>query len=388
MITKIINGKIILSDKVLENSFLYYEDGTITGITDKQLPFDKVIDAGNNYISPGFIDTHVHGGGGYDFSDGGTDAIINATEAHLKHGTTSILPTTLACSYKTLTEILEDIEKIKKSGLSRCRIQGVHLEGPYFSPNQCGAQNPEYIKAPDKAEYMSIINRFSSMIKRWSFAPELDGSLEFCKALKENSICGSIGHSDATYEDVKKVYDSGCKTFTHLYSGMSTITRKKGFRILGVIECAYLFPDITAEIIADGCHLPPELLMLIVKNIGVDNICLITDAMRAAGSDVKESYLGRKGEETPCIIENGVACTCDRSGFAGSIATADRLVRTMVQKANVSICDAVKMITINPAKAIGVKNIGMLKEGYVADIVIFDSNINIKKVIVDGNEIY
>jgi len=385
MITRIKNGKLILRDKVAEKQYLYFENGVIKDITDEEKSFDCEIDAEGNYVSPGFIDVHIHGGGGYDFMDGGTEPIINALDFHLKHGTTSVLPTTLASSNETLLSFLRDLRTVVENKMSRCNVLGTHLEGPYFNISQCGAQNPDYIKEPDRAEYERIYNEGKGLIRKWSFAPELNGSEEFCSFLVKNSIIPSVGHSNGTYTDFEKVYNLGLRNVTHLYSGMSTITRYNGYRILGITECAYLFDGMIAEVIADGCHLPPELLKLIVKNIGKDNICLITDAMRGAGMKEGESQLGRKGESVPCIIEDGVAKLLDRTSFAGSIATADRLVRTMVEMAEVPLNDAVKMMTENPAKMLGLSKKGVLQEDYDADIVIFDKNINIKSVIVNGN---
>lgn len=381
MITRIKNGRFILTDRIAEGLFLYIKDGRIIKVTDKTQAFDTEIDAAHCYVSAGFIDMHVHGGNGYDFMDGGIEPIIEAAKLHLRHGSTSILPTTLACSTAVLTEFLLDLRKAKEI----CKnIIGAHLEGPYFSLEQSGAQNPRYIKCPEPSEYQEILKIGNGLIKRWSFAPELDGSEAFCKALIQHHIIPSIGHSNAVLEDVKKVYALGCNFITHLYSGMSTITRKGGFRRLGVIESAYYIDGMGVEIIADGKHLPPELLKLIIKLKGTENICLVTDAMRAAGLPDGKSFLGRRGEEMPCIIEDGVAKLVDRSAFAGSTATADRLVREMVQQAGVSVQDAIKMITANPARVLNLKGKGNLKEGCDADIVIFDESIQIKTVMLNG----
>ncbi len=384
MVIRIINGKVILADKVLSDCFVYFEDGKITAVTSENLPFDREIDAEGNFVSPGFIDIHCHGGGGFDFMDGDANAIINAANFHLKTGTTSIMPTSLACSTEVLVQFLEDLRVAKDSEKLQGTILGAHLEGPYFSGKQAGAQNPDYIIPPKKADYEMILNKFSDIICRWSFAPELAGSEEFCEALVGAEVYPSVGHSDATYKDIKAVYDKGCKTVTHLYSGMSTITREEGYRKLGVIETAYLLEDMMVEIIADGKHLPAELLKMIVKCKDNDKICLVTDAMRAAGTDVKESFLGRKGEEMPCIIDDDVAKLTDKSAFAGSIATTNRLVRTMVKEANLSIEKAVAMITEVPSRIFKLEGKGALKQGFDADIVIFNDNIDIKTVIAKG----
>ena len=225
-------------------------------------------------------------------------------------------------------------------------------------------------------------------MKRWSFAPELPGSETFCRTLMQSGVIPSIGHSNGVYQDVEKVYREGCRLVTHLYSSMSTITKKGGFRSLGVIESTFLLEGMIAEVIADGCHLPPELLRMIFKMMGTDHVCLVTDAMRGAGMPEGLSFLGRRGEETPCIIEDGVAKLMNREGFAGSVATADRLVRTVVKKAGLPVWEAVKMMTVNPATVLGRTDLGILQEGGKADLVIFDEDINICHVIAGGKMIH
>jgi len=400
MIYKIHGGKIISGGKILTGKCLYIQGDKILSIADegetktKVVEVDFEINAGGCYISAGFIDMHTHGGGGHDFMDGGVEPIEQAAALHLAHGTTSILPTSLACSATVLKEFLADLNQVmqtvSKSAKTLPNIIGAHLEGPYFSMNQRGAQNPDYIKAPDREEYEDIINAAGGIIKRWSFAPELCGSIEFCETLIKHNIIPAIAHSDAVYSDVRAIYDAGCKLVTHFYSGMSTITRRGGFRELGVIESAYLIDDMDVEIIADGKHLPPELLQLICKHKNhenYENICLVTDSMRGAGMDDGPSLLGRIGESIPCIIEDGVAKLPDRSAFAGSIATADMLVRTMVKDADINIADAVGMITRNPARILGLSGKGDICEGLDADIVIFDADINIREVIVRGERV-
>jgi len=383
-ITRVKNGRIITGDEITEGKSLYFSENKILAVTSENLPCDTEIDACGNYVSPGFIDTHVHGGGGSDFMDGGTEPILNAAQFHLKHGTTTILPTTLACSFDTLKIFLDDVNKVIKENMSDANTPGVHLEGPYFSHAQSGAQNPEYITPPNPDEYKEIIGSYGDIIKKWSFAPELPGGEEFCEYIAENGVIPSAGHSDGTYDDMKRVHEKGCRHVTHLYSGMSTITRHMGYRKLGIIESAYCFDDVYAELIADGKHLPPELMQMIIKLKGAPHVCLVTDAMRGAGQESGESYLGRKGEEMPCVIEDGVAKLTDRSAFAGSVATADRLVRTIVRETETSLTDAVKMITEVPAEICGLDTKGRLKENYDADIIIFDENINIKNVISKG----
>lgn len=388
MITKITNGKIILEDTLVTGKNLYFDEKKIIAITEDELPFDEVLDAEGNYVSPGFIDIHTHGGGGSEFMDGTVDAVLDACRIHLKHGTTSIYPTTLSCSTEALIEAVKNIKKAADCESDDVpHICGAHLEGPYFNISQAGAQNPEYIIPPKKEDYEKVVKEGEGIVKRWSFAPELANTEEFVDFLNENGIVASVAHSDGTYDDVKKVYDMGVHLATHLYSGMSTIKRDRGFRVLGVIESCLLLHDMAVETIADGCHLPPELLNLIYKTKGVDNICLVTDSMRAAGTDLKETTIGTEEEGLKCIVEEGVAKLPDRSALAGSIATADRLIRTFHKMAGVDIVNTVKMMTVNPAKVMKLKNKGKIQRGFDSDIIVFDENINIIKVFKSKNKV-
>ena len=373
---KISNAKIIDSD--ISSGNIYIDNGKIVAVTDASLPFDEEIDAEQNYVSPGFIDMHVHGGGGYDVMDGDADSVREVAKMHLTHGTTSIYPTTVASSRELLKKAVANI----KAAMDFPTIRGVHLEGPYFSLAQCGAQSADCIRDIDFNEVEELLE--SGVIKRWDFAPERENSEEFTKILNKHNVLSSIGHSDAVYDDVLKVYDKGCRLITHLYSATSTITRVGGYRKLGITECAYLLDDMKAEIIADGSHLPPELLKLIIKLKGTDKISLITDAMRGAGMPDGEYILGNKDTGIKCVKENGVAKLPDRTAFAGSVATADMLVRTMYKKAGVSLPDAVKMLTRNPAEIMGLNSKGRIKPDFDADLVIFDDDINVKTVIADG----
>jgi len=220
------------------------------------------------------------------------------------------------------------------------------------------------------------------VMKRWSYAPEYDEGAVFCKYLTDHGVIASVGHSDAIYDDVKLAMENGLNLVTHLYSCTSTITRDHGFRRLGIIETAYLEDDLYVEIICDGKHLPPELIRMILKCKGTDKVALITDSMEIAGTDAKiRSLSGRQ-----FIVEDGVCKLMDRSAFAGSIATADVLIRTLVKDCDVPVPTAVKMLTKVPAEILQV-NKGELKAGRDADVVVFDDNINIHQVFLAGKTV-
>ncbi len=388
---KITNGKLITPYRLIENGTVLIADGKIIAVEEGDIPFeaDLVIDAKQDYVSPGFIDLHVHGGGGADFMDGNVDAFLKVAETHAKYGTTSLVPTTLTSEQEDLIETFRVYEEALQKNTHGAQFLGLHLEGPYFSMNQRGAQDPRYIRNPNPEEYLDILKTYGKYIARWSSAPELPGSIEFALALKEYGVMPAIAHSDAVYEDVIRAFEYGYKLATHLYSGMSGVTRRNAFRYAGVIESAFLIDEMDVEVICDGIHLPEPFLKLIYKIKGSEHIALVTDAMRGAGMPEGESILGGLRNGLKVIIEDEVAKLPDKTAFAGSVATADRLVRTMMKLGGVPLLQAVKMLTQNPARIMGIDNRkGTLQKGKDADIILFDEAISIKKTIVGGNVIY
>ena len=382
-------AKVIMKDRILPDGFLLENEGVILEAGPMAaLPSGnyRTIPCGGLYLSPGFIDIHTHGGGNSDYMDGSEEAFINAARTHLRHGTTCLLPTTTCSTDEALFTCIESFKRVKKIAGNVPCMSGLHLEGPYFSMEQRGAQNPAYIRNPAPEHYEKILERAEGNIVRWSVAPELEGALEMGRRLSSGGILMSIGHSNASYDEVLAAVDSGYSHITHLYSGCSTIIRKGGFRIPGVIESAYLIDSLSVEIIADGLHLPPELLKLIVRCKDNEKICLITDSMRCADGGDGPSFLGNENEKMQVIIEDGIAKLPDRSAFAGSIATADRLIRVMTGKAGLPLEKAVAMLTRIPAAITGIKKKGSLLCGNDADFILFDENITIRKVFVHGVE--
>lgn len=391
MRTAIINGNIILPNKIEKNKAVIINEGKIEAIVDNDnLPSDcELIDARGNYVSPGFVDMHVHGGGGYSFMDGDVESFVGVARAHAEHGTTSLLPTTLACTFDELIQALDVFKDAKNANVNGANMLGFNLEGPYFSLEQCGAQNPEYITPPKVEEYTYVTEKYGDIILMWCSAPELKGAEEFASYLKAHNIVASIAHTNADYDDVVKGVNAGYRHVTHLYSGMTGVFRVNSFRHAGVVESAFLIDDLTVEIIADGCHLPKALLQLIYKIKGADNIALVTDATNAAGQDVTESILGSKKNGIPVIVEDGVAKLYDRQSFAGSVATTDRLVRNMYKLAGVELFNAVKMASLTPSRIIKADAVkGSIDVGKDADIIIFDDNINVKRTIIGGRSVF
>jgi N-acetylglucosamine-6-phosphate deacetylase len=388
-IVKIHNGRVVTPVGLLSRGTVVVRDGVIDFVREGDVEVEGAveIDAGGRYVAPGLIDIHVHGGGGHDFMDGTVEAFLGVAALHARYGTTAMLPTTMTCPIGKLYQILGVYPEARRANVDGAQFLGLHLEGPYLAMSQRGAQDARYLRCPDRKEYLDILARCPE-IRRWSAAPELEGALEFGRELRSRGIVVAFAHTDALYEETLEGFRSGYTLATHFYSCMNGVTRKDGMRYAGAIECAYLTEEMDVEVIADGVHLPAPLLRLVHQIKGAGRTALITDAMRAAGMREGESVLGDLRDGMRVIVENGVAKLPDRSAFAGSVATADRLVRTMVI-AGIPLSDAVRMMTGTPARIIGVGDRkGALVKGMDADIIFFDDEINVSLTMIGGRVVY
>lgn len=382
------NGILLLDNQEFENGYIYIENEKIKSVGQNR--FDvasdvRCIDVGKRYISPGFIDMHIHGGGGFDFMDGTVEAFLGVSETHVRFGTTAMCPTTLTAEKEHVFTILDTYAVAQPKNTRGATWLGLHLEGPYLSMDQRGAQDPKYIRNPDVNEYKQIL-AYSSNIKRWSFAPELPGALAFNEYLQSRGVISSLAHTDALFDEVVEAYYQGVQLSTHFYSAMSGIIRKNAKRYAGVIEAGYYLDGMDVEIIADGIHVPSSLMKLIYKIKGSGHIALVTDAMRAAAMPEGPSVLGRLADGLPVIVEEGVAKLLDKSAFAGSVATANQLVRQYSANIEISLVEAVRMMTETPARILGVSSKkGRLLSGMDADIVVFDEKIDVYLTIVEGD---
>jgi N-acetylglucosamine-6-phosphate deacetylase len=373
----------IVTPSAVVSGFILIEDGKILGVSKTAEGAGEIITVNDGYVMPGFIDIHTHGGGGHAFADSSADEVAMGCDFHLSYGTTTILPTVSASTPDGIRSSLESIKTVITEGKTRAKVIGAHLEGPYLAPEMCGAQCTDFITSPIKTDYDDIIARYGKYIARWTFAPERDEGCEFASALKKAGITGSIGHTSATYDSVSAACSAGTRLVTHLYSCTSTVTRKEGFRSLGVIESTYLIDDLIAEIIADGKHLPPELISMIIKIKGTDKVIAVTDSLSVCGSGITSDTMCG----TDFIIEDGVAKLPDRSAFAGSVATADILLRVLVHDCGVSLPDASKMLSYNAARLLGAQS-GAIEKGLDADLVVLDEGLKVRSVFVKGDKIF
>lgn len=378
------NAKLVLPDEIVTGS-LIEENGIIKEVLPGVM-LENAVDLQGLYLAPGFIEMHTHGAGGYDYMDGTEEAFRAASLTHFVHGTTTVLPTTLAATREEILRAIETCRKIKADWREGPCVHGLHMEGPYLNPIHKGAIDETYIRNPDPAEYEEFLAAGKGCIARWTLAPELDGAPLFARRLREEGILPSMGHTNAEYAQVAEASKAGCTHLTHMYSCMSTIVRRGGFRFPGVIESAYILNDLTVELIADGCHLPPEMLHMVYQHLGVDRVALTCDSIRCAGQDVTEAIIGSTENGYKVIIEDGVAKLSDRSAFAGSVATDDRLVCVMRDQAGIPLHECVRMMSLTPAKILGIDHLtGSLTAGKRADLVVFDEKIHVRGVCASGH---
>jgi N-acetylglucosamine-6-phosphate deacetylase len=396
----LLDANIITPIREIHGGTVVIEGNTIREVGLKEIPIPhdaEVINLKGAYLSPGFIDLHLHGAWGGDVMAASIEDLKKMAEGLIKSGVTSFLPTTLSGPMPVITQAVDAISQMMKKDSVGAKILGVHLEGPFFNLEQKGAQNPDYIINPKPENYLPLLDRYPEII-RVSAAPEIPGGLELGQELKRRGIVASIAHSNATYQEVQQAVEHGYSHVTHVYSAMSSMRRLNAYRVSGVVESALVMDELTTEMIADGHHLPPSLMRLVLKSKGLEKVCLVTDSMMAAGLGPGQYSLGGldviveadipKVFEIPTQPQNYVAKLLDRESFASSVATMDQLVRNMINLVGLNIVDTIKLVTLNPAKMQNLNDRGIIAKGKKADLIAFDQDINILLTVVDGKLVY
>lgn len=379
MRTLIKNAKIILEDKVLNYGSLIFNDqeAEIEKIAAYNFPAEegmRVIDAEGSYLSAGMIDTHIHGGGGFDTMDALADALDEISKLLASHGVSSFLPTTMTMAEKDIQAALKNIAKAKNNGTAGARVLGAHIEGPFISSEYVGAQNSDKLS---KAK-PELLREYYDIIEIVTLAPEIEGALALIKELKENNIVVSAGHSAASYKEFQKAYKAGMDHFTHLYNAMTGLHHRKP----GLVGAAF-DSESTVELIVDLIHHHPAVDRFTIKAKGVDKVILVSDAMEAAGLSEGEYELG--GQKV--IVKDGAA-RLESGVLAGSVLTLDKAVKNLMEITELSIAEIFRMVTLNPARKLNLDHkIGRLKEGYQADLVLFNDQFEVERSFINGKEI-
>lgn len=378
-------GQLVLPEEIIPQGSLLIEDGIIAQVGGPCPRGVQAVSAKGGYILPGFIDLHVHGGGGADFMDGTADAIRQAARTHCAHGTTALTPTTLTCPDAELERFIALFLEVKREGSGGPELLGMHLEGPYFSTGAKGAQPVLHQRTPQEAELERILALGQGEVLRWDASPELENMEMFARVMARRRVLASVAHTGATASQARAAFAWGFSHITHFYNATSTF-HKVGRRVhAGVIEAAYLEDAVTLELIGDGRHIPRESMLLALRIKGPDRIALITDAMRAAGTALRESVLGPLEGGVAVVIEDGVAQLPDFSAYAGSVATMDQVLRVAHLDYGIPLVQVSRMLSLTPARLCGVEGRkGSLQVGKDADVVLMTPDFQVDQVYVRG----
>lgn len=380
-----ITGNVILPDKILYGATVFWKDGKITQIKTA----DKCDGQDLPYILPGLVDIHNHGALGYDYMAGTEEAFAAVSQYLVQHGVTSAQCATVTAPIPELQAFLDGFRKWKAGGKEPgCRFTGVHLEGPYLSVKNKGAHPLVDLRTAEDGYQWILDNR--DVVGEVTLAPELAGMPEMIQALSKAGILVSGGHDDAEPEDIEAAMDNGMSHCTHIFCAMSALHKTGLWRRCGLSEYALTHDNLTAEIIADNHHIPPVLAQMIYKCKGADKLCVVSDAISAAGlPDGQWFTLGGEENATRAFVENGLAIMEDKSHYAGSVQALDQMIRNLVRDANIPLVDAVRMASLTPARIIGIDgDCGSVQPGKRADLCVMDRNLQVQKTIVEGKLVY
>lgn len=380
------NARLITPAGIVENAHVLIENGLIAGwgtgdVTDQW----ETHDLGGKYLAPGFIDIHVHGGGGYDFMEDKPEAITEAAKAHIAHGTTTLLPTSCTSSNESLFVMFDRYRKAKETLSDGARLWGIHLEGPYLNVKMKGAMQEHLLTDALPQYYEPVLERGGDLIARWTIAPEREGAFALGELLAKRGIVVSAGHTTASPALMREAAGHGFTLATHIYNAMTAMHKEGIFRLSGAAEGALASDAYDIEVVADGIHQPLEILNIAWRVKGEGRMALITDGTAISGCPVPPS--GRSIlAEREVLIEDGVAKLADRSAIAGSIATGDVLLKKAVA-AGIPLTAAVTMLTAAPARIIGADKLGKIEKGALADLVVLDDELSVVSVLKEGRAV-
>lgn len=384
------NARLVFPDRIEPKGDLRVEEGRIAAIgpSISPDPGETVVDLAGRYLAPGFIDIHIHGALGRDTMEATPEAFEAICRFHASGGTTALALTTITAEMDDIVAVLRTADAYRRTPHEGAQLLGIHVEGPYFSLQKPGAHRPELIRNPTPAHYAPLLEWATgenNAITQMTVAPELPGALELIDRLRERGVRVSGGHSDAWDEEACAAFAHGMEGGTHTFNCMSTARRRGPYRVAGLLEFVLSEPGIVCELIADGRHVSPTLIRMLYFAKGPDGICLVTDATGGAGLPEETPFVVG---EIECVVRGGVGLTADGKALSGSTATMAGLVRTMVEDARVSLVEAIRMATLNPARALKLANKGVLQRGADADLVVLSEALQVEATYLGGKAIY
>ena len=333
-------------------------------------------------VIPGLVDIHVHGALGASFNDATCESIAKITAYHLTRGVTSLLVTTSSGPIAELSEAVSATKEWLSAPRKGSRVIGVHMEGPFFSRYQVGAQDSTAVKDPDEGSVRSLLQH-AEVVRIMSLAPELPGAMELVRQLVDVGVVPAAGHSSATDQDFRAAKLRGLSHVIHIWSSQSVLHREGPWRIPGLLEATLADEAVTVEMISDGKHLPQLLMRLAHKCVGNDRLCIISDA--SSGTGLPEGTRYYEGGETAHEVSGGVGMTLDRTSFAGSTTSLGDMVPIVVDALGVSLHEFAQMASTNPARVIGADSqLGSIEVGKVADFVVLDAGLKPARVMQAG----
>jgi len=384
----IINAIIISPFKTIEGHNLFIEDGKITRIVKKNVSIQdtkkfEILDLeGKYFLAPGLIDIHTHGGGGEDCLGGDLEVI---SKYKLKQGVTGYLATLLTSPLDLIYEAFESIKKFNNSGEDTLlpKILGIHLEGPYLSKKYKGAQPLEYLRVPDVAECKEMIKRSDGLLGIMTIAPELDKSLEVIELLSSYRIISSVGHSDASMEDLNLAISKGLSHVTHAFNALGEMRfSEPGVRHPALEGYVLVRDELKLEIISELTHINPAIMEIAYRVKKAENIIIVTDSMSVSGLKPGRYKIGVM---SLILEENSDVARLEDGGLAGSVVPLNKAVKTFFENTSATLNEAVQMASYNPATSLGISyRKGSIEVGKDADLIVFDENLEIKKVFIEG----
>lgn len=374
---RVTGGKVFQDGRFVEAEVLV-DAGRIAGVapgTDAAVAAGEAsVDARGCYVVPGFVDIHFHGCRGADLCDASEEAIREIARYEASRGVTAICPATMTYPEERLASVVRAAAALEPAA-DEAALAGINMEGPFISPDKIGAQNPAYVQRADAAMLRRLQGESGGLVKLVDIAPEEPGALDFVSEASDE-VRVSLAHTCTDYETAREAFERGARHLTHLYNAMPGLHHRKP----GPIAAAWEHPDVTVELICDGVHIHPAMVRLTFGLFGAERICLISDSMRATGLEDGSYDLGGQQVE----VRGNVATLADGT-IAGSVTDLAACVRHAVLDMGIPLEDAVLAATLTPARAIGIDaERGSIEPGKVADLVVLDEDLNVKRVILRG----